>query len=401
MIPIAFTFYFVIKEDFYMNRIRLSYFFSVFMSLALLISPLPLSAMAQDLGKPISGSEARLILQPSDVPYIYLGKELSNIADVLSAISALDSDRNSSLLELMSHTKWGLPLARHHEVADALLSAEIILQENYAQLDHSKAAQLFFDFEIITQQFMDGALTVIVQYDEIKRSPYIIQVQGLLSVNDQLVQNVTAVSFSATDTIIQNATIAGLSTTDLVIENIKATNISVVDETVTGTLSVYDAVITNTMQFEDVAGTAYVGLQAPAVVPTSYIFSLPSAAPTGNQILQANISTPTNLQWATDNTFVTPQNSQTIYVSIYGNDTTGNGSFATPYATLGKAIDIANGIASLSNPITILMSAGIYIEDNSAGALTITTSGISIVGDSASSVIIMPNTPANDLLLIK
>ena len=36
---------------------------------------------------------------------------------------------------------------------------------------------------------------------------------------------------------------------------------------------------------------------------------------------------------------------------------------------LSKAITVANGIATLANPICILISAGIYIENNSAGPL--------------------------------
>ncbi len=70
-------------------------------------------------------------------------------------------------------------------------------------------------------------------------------------------------------------------------------------------------------------------------------------------------------------------------------DTTGDGSFAMPYATLAKAISTANSIASLANPIAILINPGIYIENNSAGPLTITVDGISIIGDSALAVFIM------------
>ncbi len=56
--------------------------------------------------------------------------------------------------------------------------------------------------------------------------------------------------------------------------------------------------------------------------------------------------------------------------------------FLTPYASLAKAVTTANGIASGANPIAILISPGIYIENNSAGPITVTADGISIVGDS-------------------
>ena len=79
-----------------------------------------------------------------------------------------------------------------------------------------------------------------------------------------------------------------------------------------------------------------------------------------------------NLEWVTTGGSITPANSKTIYVAKYGNDITGDGSFNTPYASLSKAITVANGIATGVNPICIRISAGIYIENNSAGPLTIT-----------------------------
>ena len=84
----------------------------------------------------------------------------------------------------------------------------------------------------------------------------------------------------------------------------------------------------------------------------------------------------------------------------YGNNITGNGSFEEPYLTLGKAIDIANSLATSTNPITITISTGIYIEDNSTGPFIVMSDGISIVGAASNAVTIIPNTPTNDLLLL-
>src|SRR5579863_4149019 len=269
--------------------------------------------------------------------------------------------------------------------------------------------------DFIVVPISDVASELMMPYLETATRPFtnIIQVQGLLSVNDELVQNITAVNLSVTDEIVQNSTIGILSVTDaivgnvtittvsitdLVVQNIQATNMSVVDETVTGTLSANDEVLNSYLNFK--AGSTYVGLQAPTSVPTSYTLSLPSATPAADQVIRANVTTPTNLQWATDSAFLTPANSEVIYVAVYGNDTTGNGSLATPYATVAKAIDIANGLASSSNPITISIGTGIYIEDNSVSPLTVTADGIAIIGQVSSNVILMPNTPANDFMLV-
>ena len=51
-----------------------------------------------------------------------------------------------------------------------------------------------------------------------------------------------------------------------------------------------------------------------------------------------------------------------LYVAPGGNDTTGNGSFEAPYATIGKAITVATPLASVSIPYTILTAPGTYAE---------------------------------------
>ncbi len=213
-----------------------------------------------------------------------------------------------------------------------------------------------------------------------------------------VVAQLTATNFSSTDSIITNATITNLSVADC-IASLCVINLSVVDESVSSTLSVNDEIINGFLRFLD-PGPGYVGIQAPASVPVSYTVSLPSTVPTASQYLQANSIAPTNLQWVTTGGSVPPATSETIYVTKYGNDVTGNGSFDAPYASLAKAINVANSLATDFNPVCIVISAGIYTEDNSSAPLTITTDGISIVGESASSVLIMPNTPANNLLVI-
>ena len=219
-------------------------------------------------------------------------------------------------------------------------------------------------------------------------------VTGTLSATDAIIQNATITTLSSTDAIIQDLTVTNC------IANLCVNNLSVVDESVSGILSVNDEVIKSILYFSDATSGEYVALTAPNSVPTGYILSLPPTIPTANQVLQANAITPTNLEWATQGGGNVPSVSKMIYVAKYGNDTMGDGSFNAPYLTLSKAISVANGIASNVNPITIIMMGGIYVENNSAGALTITANSISIVGDSASGVIISPNTPANDLLLV-
>ena len=191
-----------------MNQIRPSHYFSFFISLALLLSPLPVSAMVEELGVSIAHSKDHVMIEDSDSSYIYLGKELSSIIQVLSEISMLDNEDNSPLFYLKTYAKDGFSLARHQDIAYALEYAEDILHKKSAHLDPSKAQQLFKDFGVVMQQFLSGSLTVDINQkcdENIKRSFInIMEVKGLLSVNDQLVQNITAVDLSVTD-----ATVSG------------------------------------------------------------------------------------------------------------------------------------------------------------------------------------------------
>ena len=232
---------------------------------------------------------------------------------------------------------------------------------------------------------------------------------GTLSATDIVANNITVTSFSATDAIIQNGTIITPSSADAIIQDLTVTNcianlcvntLSIVDGSVSGTLSVNDEIVKTFLRFNDAVGGQYIGLQAPAIVPSSYTLSLPANIPLVGQTLRSGIVTPTDLNWVTEGGSIAPAISKTIYVTTYGNDITGNGSFDLPYASLAKAIDTANGLSSASTPITIFISTGIYIEDNSAGPLSVTSDGISIIGSATNGVIIIPNTPTNDLLLI-
>lgn len=172
-------------------------------------------------------------------------------------------------------------------------------------------------------------------------------------------------------------------------------NVLKAGDTMTGALNMLTQ---NEVRFQDAAGGQYVGLNAPTAIPASYTLSLPSTIPTVRQIIQANSVTPTNLEWVTPGSSVLPASSRTIIVAKYGNDLTGDGTWTAPYASLAKAVTVANGISTLSNPVTIFMATGVYTEDNSAGPIAVTAAGISIIGDSATSVIIIPGTLTQDLI---
>jgi hypothetical protein len=531
-----------------MFHIRCSRFLSLLMSFALLIAPLPVIAIAEDLGAAISHI-AMNNDDSSQVSYVYLGKDRSNIIEVITNISTLDDQKNSPLTELQQHFKQDFLFAEYNAIFEVVAYAQAILQENYTKIDIQTAEKLASDLDTIIKTIISGALTVTSDFFELgddfsddTHSPITrahlktwvinknidvlgkgtfhkhvhtkqgihahgklkigktarfkknVKIRGTLSANDAVIQNLKVVN------CIKNACIKNLSVVDLVISgtvtgitggigstgatgatgntgatgagttgatgatgpqgatgpgggatgstgatgntgatgqtgitgatgstgatgatgsvssivsDLTATNFSSTDAvianlTVTNcisnlcvnNLSVNNEVIQNYLRFNDTAGGEYVGLQAPAVVPTSYTLSFPSAVPTVGQTLRAGSVTPTDLAWVTEGGAITPAVSKTIYVTKYGSDLTGDGSFDLPYASLAKAIDLANSLASDLNPINIFIAPGIYIEDNSAGPLAVTANGVSIVGEVSSGVIIIPGTPNNDLLTV-
>ncbi len=151
--------------------------------------------------------------------------------------------------------------------------------------------------------------------------------------------------------------------------------------------------------FFDNDNSNYVGISAPPIVNTNYILAFPGASPLGGQILRTNTIVPTNLEWITESPSADPSQSRSIYVAKYGNDTTGNGSFSNPYLTVAKAVELANTLSSASDPISIIVEPGIYVEDNSGSPIIVTSEGISFVGGSPSSIFIQPSTLSNDLML--
>ncbi|MFA6066704.1 MAG: hypothetical protein WC707_05995 [Candidatus Babeliaceae bacterium] len=190
---------------------------------------------------------------------------------------------------------------------------------------------------------------------------------------------------------------AGTITSSLIgnVTGASSLNVLKTGDTMTGNLTMATA---NAVRFQDGAGANYVGLNAPALVASNYTLSLPSTIPTAHQVMWANATTPTNLEWVTSGGTVIPAASRIIYVAQYGNDTTGDGSFATPYASLAKAVNVANTLSTTANPIAISIMPGVYTENNSAGPIAITAGGISIIGDAPTGVVIRPNTLSNDLI---
>lgn len=172
-------------------------------------------------------------------------------------------------------------------------------------------------------------------------------------------------------------------------------NVLKTGDSMTGNLTLLTG---NALRLQDTAGSNFVGLAAPATVGASYTVLFPSSAPVSTQTLVATSAT--DLTWQTVGGSVVPSSARLIYVTKFGNDTTGTGSLTTPYASLSKAISVANGLSSSASPVSIMIYSGLYFENNSAGPITISADGISVIGLSSAAVTFVPTTLSNNLLLV-
>jgi hypothetical protein len=336
-------------------------------------------------------NEQDFIVHQADFSYIHLDEQFSPMVRILCEISKLDEDKDSPIHTFSRYISQECTCVEYGYVVKLLEYAEDVLYSHYKKLNPQHAQCLMIELHDLINQIFETRTVVrkIDTFDDVK-------IKKSLSVNDLFVanciNNLCINKLSSVDATIQNLTVTGTSA-------IPFNNLSIAKATI-AILSANDEVINDTLRFTDTAGGEYIGLKAPSIVSTSYTLSLPAAVPAARQILRTNFATPTTTEWATAGTSIDPTVTKMIYVAKRGNDSAGNGSFDFPYATLAKAVTIANGIASALKPITITMTPGVYVENNSSGPITLTAAGISIIGDSASSVIIIPSSPTHNLLLI-
>jgi hypothetical protein len=149
------------------------------------------------------------------------------------------------------------------------------------------------------------------------------------------------------------------------------------------------------IKFQDATNVNSISISAPPSVTTTYAMTLPPAPPAAQDILKA--ITPTQMAWVSDGGNVPSTTSRVVYVATYGNDLTGIGSMGTPYKTLAKAVNVANSLSTATSPVNIIIMAGSYVENNTAGAIAVTAAGVTILSASGATII-KPNTLSQPLL---
>jgi hypothetical protein len=189
-----------------MTHIYFSRFASLFISLSLLVAPLPLSAMA----KSISEMEVAIIDRNPDTSYVYFGEELKKI---ISQLNDLDDASDSPLCKLNQHIKDGYCIGECDAVVEALEYAERVVQKNKT-LDGAQAYKIMHDLDAIIDQVIDGEFTVNSLHKNIAYLPSSLQIFDQdVAMYSEFAKRLVALS-PALVVSIADETLSGLSTID-------------------------------------------------------------------------------------------------------------------------------------------------------------------------------------------
>ena len=129
--------------------------------LTLLSVAFPLSAEEQK-GVEIHLSEIELqeIFNNPKRSYVYIGREVSNIAEVMEELSKLDDNANSLIHGLLDHIRKGFAIGNYDAVAQALEEAELVLLKNGSALGEEKAAYITRSLNAIIEQVIEEKLNL-------------------------------------------------------------------------------------------------------------------------------------------------------------------------------------------------------------------------------------------------
>lgn len=135
--------------------------FSHYLHFVFLSAILSLSANDQnEIQIHISEVELQEIFNNPDRSYVYVGNEVSNIADVIAEISKLDDNKDSFIWGLVNHIGKGFVIGNYEAVAQALEQAELLLRNKSSLLDADKARDLFQSLNNIIEQVIEEKLTI-------------------------------------------------------------------------------------------------------------------------------------------------------------------------------------------------------------------------------------------------
>ena len=162
--------------------------------LALLNAHVSLLAEEQD-STPIylSAVEVQEIFANPDRSYVYVGKDVSAIPQIIAEISKFDEDKDSLLCALADHIDKGFVIGNYEAVTQALVQAGVVLHKHAHELTGDKVFVLYDSLNGIMQQVAANKLslnaemlsflkdTLAAQEDAIKEDNVVVQENAPIS----------------------------------------------------------------------------------------------------------------------------------------------------------------------------------------------------------------------------
>src|SRR5438128_1611814 len=140
-----------------MKKFWLMSYGTIFLVLMLCVSPI----QAKDKRSPhISHAEFNEVIKNGNERYVYLGKQFSDLYEVISQINTLENKPNSITRELQQHIEDGFSIGLYDSVVEALNYAENALRKNAAKITPEEVQDITHSLEIVVDQVVNGMLTI-------------------------------------------------------------------------------------------------------------------------------------------------------------------------------------------------------------------------------------------------
>jgi hypothetical protein len=126
---------------------------------AFLSFPIYLQAIGRDEDD-ISPQEFHEMLENSDEKYVYLGKDFSDLYEVISRIHRLEDNEDSLLGDLQQHIDNGFFVGAYDDVVETLDYAEKVLEAHAAKINSQDMQDIARSLEIVINQVVNDTLNI-------------------------------------------------------------------------------------------------------------------------------------------------------------------------------------------------------------------------------------------------
>ena len=142
-----------------MKMFQLVNCYTTFLAASFLSLTFQLQAIDKDEAY-ISSTELHEVLENHTMQYVYLGKEFSDLYEVVSRISTLDDNDTSVISELQKYIEDGFSVGLYDSVLETLGYAEKVLQENSSKISLEEFQDISYLLNVVIDQVVNEELTI-------------------------------------------------------------------------------------------------------------------------------------------------------------------------------------------------------------------------------------------------